>query len=100
MHHIQTVGVDSRVDGGIDGFDRKSLHLVRCATDDRLEIAQRGWRPRGAWVPVELNENRRPHADLDITVGLDSDRIARGVIGGCLDDLLRGARNHFCNVGP
>jgi hypothetical protein len=40
LDHIQRVGVDTRIHRGINGLNRKSLHLVRGTTDDRLEIAE------------------------------------------------------------
>jgi len=39
LDDIQAVTVDPRIHHGINGLDRKSLHLVRGATDDCLEIA-------------------------------------------------------------
>jgi hypothetical protein len=99
LDDIQAITVDPRIHHGINGLDRKSLHLVRGATDDRLEIAEGNSGARGKRVTIELDQHRRTHVDLDITIRLNANGIARGIIRIRLDDLLRAARGDRGDVG-
>jgi hypothetical protein len=99
LDDIQTITVDTRIHHGINGLDRKSLHLIRGATDDRLEIAEGNSSARGKRVTIELDQHRRPHVDLDIAIRCDSHGIARGIIRIRLNHLLWAARRDRGDIG-
>jgi hypothetical protein len=99
LDDIQAVTVDTRIHHGINGLDRKSLHLVRGTTDDRLEIAEGDRSARRERVTIQLDKHRRTHVDLDITIRCDSHGIARGIIRIRLNHLLRAARRDGGDVG-